>query len=200
MPFVTEEIWHKLPGTEGSIMKAAFPSIRADAADIQRDTDAESQMSVIIEIISGIRNIRGEMNIAPSLSLAVVVRSNDPTTQKIIENHQDVIVNLAKLKSIAIGGPGEKPKASATAVVNQATLFVSLEGIIDFVKETERLEKEINKLDDELTKISFKLGNEAFLEKAPAHVVAAVQEKHALLDEKKRKLRTHLDRIKEIEA
>jgi valyl-tRNA synthetase len=197
MPFVTEEIWHKLPGTSGSIMRAAFPSRRASDAAIARDTDAESHMALLIEIISGIRNIRGEMNIAPSLDLDVMVRSEDQTTRKTIERHQDVILNLAGLKSLKIAHLADRPKSSATAVIEGATIFVSLEGIIDFAKESERLEKEIRKLDTELAKVSKKLENEAFLNKAPADVVNDVKEKHARLAEKQQKVRTNLAKIKE---
>jgi valyl-tRNA synthetase len=195
MPFVTEEIWHKLPGTKGSIMQAAYPSRREDSAAISYDKDAESQMTLLIEIISGIRNIRGEMNIAPSLDLDVMVQSDEPAIIQALEQHQDVVVNLAKLKSFSVSTTGERPKSSATGVVEGATIFVSLEGVIDFVKESERLQKEIAKLDTELEKVSKKLDNEAFLNKAPAKVVADVKEKHTTLAEKQQKLRTNLERI-----
>jgi valyl-tRNA synthetase len=200
MPFVTEEIWHKLPGTRGSIMKATYPSDHGDTVGIVRDKEVESQMALLIEMISGIRNIRGEMNISPSLALQVWVQSTDHATSETIHYHQDVVINLARLKSLHVSNTAERPKSSATAVVDGATIFVSLEGIIDFAKESERLEKEINKLSNELAKVSIKLENKAFLNKAPAHVVEDVKEKHARLLERKQKLRTNLDRIKEIEA
>jgi len=196
MPFVTEEIWHKLPGTSGSIMKTAFPSRRALDAGITRDKDAESQMTLLIDIISGVRNIRGEMNIAPSLEMEVLVQSDDLSTRETIDQHQDVIRNLAKLKSLAVTDSGNRPKSSATAVIEGATIFVSLEGVIDFAKESDRLEKEINKLDTELAKVLKKLENEAFLNKAPADVVDDVKEKHARLAEKKQKVQANLERIK----
>jgi len=85
-------------------------------------------------------------------------------------------------------------------VVNNATIFVSLEGIIDFAKETQRLEKEINKLEAELVTVSKKLSNEGFLGKAPADVIEKVREKQGVLLEKQNKIQTNLDRIKEAEA
>ena len=199
MPFVTEEIWHKLPGTQGSIMKATFPSDRTEPAAILPDEQVESQMSLLIELISGIRNIRGEMNIPPSLDLEVLVHSKDQTTNETIERQQDVIVNLAGLKSLTVTATSERPKSSATAVVDGATIFVSLEGIIDVAKESERLEKEINKLSNELAGILKKLENDAFLKKAPAPVVEKVREKHDRLIEKQRKLRLNLDKVKQID-
>ena len=196
MPFVTEEIWHKLPGTNGSIMRAVFPSRRAADAGITRDNEAESQMALQIDVISGIRNIRGEMNIAPSLEIDVLVQSDESSTRETIERHQDLISNLAKLQTLTVTGSGERPKASATVVIEGATIFVRLEGVIDFARESGRLEKEINKLDAELAKISKKLENAAFLSKAPPNVVEDVKEKHARFADKKQKVQANLERIK----
>ena len=111
-----------------------------------------------------------------------------------------MIINLARLKSLSFGNEVERPKSAATAVVNDATIFVSLEGIVDFVKEIERLEKEINKLANESTMFSKKLNNEDFLSKAPATVVEKVKIKYDLLVEKQQKLMSNLDKIKEIEV
>ena len=97
--------------------------------------------------------------------------------QKIIEENRDMIVDLAKLETLDIQEPGEKPGASATTVIDGATIFVSLAGIIDFDKESARLQKEIDKLSKELTGINKKLSNESFLSKAPADIVEKVKEK-----------------------
>jgi len=196
MPFVTEEIWHKFPGTDASIMKAVYPSDATGKGALERDTDAENTMTVITDIITAVRNIRGEMNISPSQSLAVVLHSPDEATRTMIKQQQDVILDLAKLKALSTESPGDKPKASATAIVGDATIFVSLEGIIDFEKEELRLEKEIAKLSKELSAVSGKLNNENFLSKAPGEIVDKVREKHDTLQEKKARLRSNLDKIK----
>ncbi len=200
VPFITEEIWHKLPGTQGSIMKAEFPLYTDNDDNIQRDKEAELNMSLIFGIITGIRNIRGEMNISPSLSLAVSAQSQDQLTKKTIQQYQNMIINLARLKSLSVGNEVERPKSAATVVVNDATIFVSLEGIVDFAKEIERLEKEINKLSSESAMVSKKLNNEEFLSKAPPLVVEKVKAKHDLLVEKQQKLLSNLDKIKELEV
>ncbi len=200
IPFVTEEIWYKLPGTKGSIMKALFPSDDPNASNIVRDFDAESKMNLITETITGIRNVRGEMNITPSLSLDVTVQSQDEETRKTAKQYQDIIINLARLKSFSVEQPRERSKAAATAIADGATIFVSLEGIIDLDKEADRLEKEINKLTGELTSVSKKLSNEDFLNKAPEQVVEKVKEKHNVLVERQQKLQSNLDRIRELEA
>ncbi|MBW2193242.1 MAG: valine--tRNA ligase, partial [Deltaproteobacteria bacterium] len=200
MPFVTEEIWHKLPGTQGSIMKALFPADRKDRADISREKNIESEMDLLIELISAVRNIRGEMNISPSLNLTATVQTKEKNIKTTMEQHQDIILNLAKLKAFTVNESAERPKSSATAVVGGATIFVPLEGIIDFSKESQRLEKEMNKLAKELTTVSKKLENAGFLSKAPNDVVEQVKTKHSRLQEKQQELQSNLDRIKEIDT
>jgi valyl-tRNA synthetase len=138
IPFVTEEIWHKLPGSQGSIMKASFPLDRPDANNYRRDNDAESKMELITGIVTGVRNIRGEMNITPSLLLDVSVQSQDEKTKGTLNQHRDIIINLAGLKTLLIESQGEKPKRAATAVIETATIYVLLEGMIDFAKEINR--------------------------------------------------------------
>jgi valyl-tRNA synthetase len=140
------------------------------------------------------------MNIAPSLSLVVSVQAQEESTRETIKQYQDMIINLARLKSFSVEKAGKRPKSAATAIVDDATIFVSLEGIIDFTKEIKRLEKEINKLTNELTVVSKKLSNEDFVSKAPAQVVGKVKEKHRIFVEKQEKLKSHLDRIREFEA
>jgi valyl-tRNA synthetase len=198
IPFVTEEIWNQMPGTGGSIMKAVFP---ADAPDAQlkiENRDAEKEMTPIMEVITGIRNIRGEMNIAPSMKLDAVMQTQAKAEQNTLQAHGDIIGNLARLGTFTVEDPGEKPKLSATAIVGQGTLFVPLEGIIDLSKEAQRLEKEIDKISAELSGISKKLNNPDFLKKAPAEVVDKVRQKNDSLDEKRKKIESHLDRIKGI--
>jgi valyl-tRNA synthetase len=198
MPFVTEEIWHKLPGTRGSIMKAVYPADRKDSADIRRENKAESEMDLLIELISAVRNIRGEMNISPSLNLTATVQTKETNIKTTLEQHQDIIINLAKLNAFSVNASAERPKSSATAVVGGATIFVPLEGIIDFSKEAQRLEKEMNKLTKELAVVSKKLGNDGFLNKAPNDVVEQVKAKHAGLEEKQKKIESNLNRLKEM--
>jgi valyl-tRNA synthetase len=196
IPFVTEEIWQHMPGTEGSIMLAAHP---ADAAETFRYPDAETEMSLLMEVITGIRNVRGEMNIAPSLALQAQVQSEDDQARQIIADHQDLIINLARLDSLSAAEIGSKPKSSATAVISRASIYVSLEGIIDFAKETTRLEKEIQKLGTELATVAKKLVNDGFLSKAPADVIEKVRQKQSALLEKQQKIQANLDKIKRVE-
>ena len=164
------------------------------------ETEVESQMNLLIELISAVRNIRGEMNISPSISLAATVQTTDSSIKNITETHRDIIINLAKLGAFKVTENAARPKSSATAVVGGATIFVPLEGIIDFSKEALRLEKEMNKLEKELAGVSKKLANDNFLKKAPHDVVEQVKAKHAGLQEKRQKLASHLERIKKLDT
>jgi valyl-tRNA synthetase len=199
MPFVTEEIWHKLPGTKDSIMTATYPSKKQDFTFISVDQHAEAEMSLVMDIITGIRNIRGEMNISPSQPLDVKIQAQDMEIKETIMAHQDIINDLARLNSLSVHNSEKRPKTAAASIVNGAVIHVSLEGIIDFEKETQRLEKEINKLSKELVSASKKLHNEDFLKKAPPEVVEKVKEKHETLCEKQHKLKINLERINSLQ-
>jgi len=199
IPFVTEEIWHKLPGAKDSVMKSTFP-LDADDTGLYQDSQAESTMSLITGIITGIRNIRGEMNISPSLSLTVSVHSQHASTRETVTQYKDMIMNLARLESLSVENSGKRPKGAATSVAENATIFVHLEGVVDFTQEIHRLGKEINKLTNELNMATKKLRNEDFLEKAPRDVVDKVKEKYDSLLEKQQKLQKNLDKIKELGA
>jgi valyl-tRNA synthetase len=195
IPFVTEEIWEKFPGTEGPIIQASFPTGAPGAEAIQEDPGAEAAMGLIMQVITGIRNIRGEMNIAPGLKLNVTVQTEDADVHRQLQDQQALVSNLARLESLAIEPVGAKPKAAATSVIEGATLFVSLEGIIDFNQEAARLQKEIGKADSELASLNKKLGNEDFLGKAPQEVVNKVKKQHQSYSEKRAALEMHLKRI-----
>jgi len=195
IPFVTEEIWEKFPGTTGSIMQATFPADATTAGDIADDMAAETAMGLIMQVITGIRNIRGEMNIPPALKLNVTVQTDDTEVHRQLQDHLELASNLARLESLVIEPVGAKPKAAATSVIDHATIFVSLEGIIDFSQEAARLKKEIGKVDSELTVLNKKLGNEDFLNKAPEAVVNKVKNQHLSYSEKREALETHLERI-----
>ncbi|MBW2601871.1 MAG: valine--tRNA ligase, partial [Deltaproteobacteria bacterium] len=128
IPFVTEEIWDKLPGVEGSIMKAQFPVTSSD----YRDPEAEDTMDLIMGITSGIRNVRGEMNVPPALFVGGVVQCPDEGVRETLGEHREMIMSLAKLDDLEIAPPGKRPASSATSVYGDNTIFVSLKDIIDF--------------------------------------------------------------------
>jgi valyl-tRNA synthetase len=198
IPFVTEELWHKVPGTDGSIMKATHPLDDHAFQLSSYDSQAEAQITFIMEIINSIRNIKGEMNISPSLLLKVVVQSLEEKDRDLLVQNQDLIMNLAKLDRLSIESAGNKPKASATAIVGSATVSVLLGGIVDVIKESARLEKEIAKIENEIEKLTNKLTNNDFIRKAPEHIIDKSKAQFQSLNEKKEKLIVHLNKIKSL--
>ena len=199
-PFVTEEIWEKLPGTRGSIMRAAFPDGQGFIGDRTALEQAEQQMALIMETVTAIRTIRGEMNISPAARLQVTVQAPVAATRETIADHRDTIVNLARLERLEVEEQGKRSPTAATTIVSDMVVLVELKGVIDFSQEAQRLEKELGKLDKELSTINKKLNNDSFLGKAPADVVAEVRDKQATLSEKQEKLTVTLERVRVFEG
>jgi valyl-tRNA synthetase len=188
MPFVTEEIWQKLPGTDGSIMSAEFP----DNSNFMRDENALKEMELLMGVITGIRNIRGEMNIPPSKKVSVVIDMADKEEAGVLDRNTAHIITLAKVADISIGSGVPKPEASATAVFGQNQAHVLLKGLLDFGEERKRLGKEIKKIEKDMELSNRKLSNKGFLDQAPAEVVAEVREKVESLSLKLDKLYQNL--------
>jgi valyl-tRNA synthetase len=197
MPFVTEEIYHILPTTNGSVMAARFPHSDADY-QTYKSQEAETDMGFVSELISGIRNIRSEMNIQPSTRIKVLCFTKDEKEKLIIAENKAVIVNLATLESLFFCDEKTIPSASASSVTRGTTSFVSLEGVIDFDKEISRLTKELDKNTKELLGVQKRLNNDSFLEKAPEQVIEKVKAQHAELEDKDVKLKENLERIQKM--
>jgi valyl-tRNA synthetase len=188
MPFVTEEIWQRLPGPPESIMVAKFP----DGEEWVQDEDAVRDMEMLMSVVYGIRNIRGEMNIPPSKKVGIVIDVTEKEVQEVLEDHQTHIRTLAKVEDITIGSEMTKPEASATAVFGKNQVHVLLRGILDFAEEKKRLGKAIQKLEKDIDGAKKKLTNKGFLEKAPADVVEEMKERVETLSIKLEKLNQNL--------
>ncbi len=187
MPFVTEEIWQKLPGTKESIMISMFPRTE----ELFEDHDAIQKMELIKEIITGIRNIRGELKIPPSKRVNVVIDAPEERLA-IVNANLHHIKSLAKAEDISTGHGMEKPESSATAVVGDISLYVPLKGLLDIEEEKKRIMKEIKKIQKDIDIYNKKLANKNFVDKAPAHVVEDVRERLAMSNEKLNKLNQSL--------
>ena len=198
VPFVTEEIWHQLPGTKGSIMRAQFPSDAADFSEVSTDREAETDMAQLINTITGIRNVRGEMDLPFSLELDVTIQSDVESIRETVMQNSDLVKRLARVSGLSVEPPGMRSASAATTIIENATVIVPLEGIIDVDKEARRLQKAIDKVNTELGPIVGKLSNEGFLHKAPPEVVTKVKDKQALLKEKLGKLQATLKKIKDL--
>ncbi len=191
MPFVTEELWQKLPGTGETIVTAAFPETDSDMLD----AEAEAAMGTIIQAVTAVRTIRGEMNIAPAARPHADVLCHDEATAALLTRHSDMLCRLAGLSSAAVHRQFAKPAAAAAAVIDSAEIFLQLEGIIDFNEERARLQKEMEKIKEDMDFVGNKLSNDKFVQRAPADVVEKEREKHDLLKQKADKLLENIERI-----
>jgi valyl-tRNA synthetase len=195
MPFATEEIWQRLPASQGSIMAARFPQ----ASDFISDPQALKEMDLVIGVITGVRNIRGEMNIGPSKRVDIVIEMPDEKDANIIRQNIVHVQNLAKVDSVSIESKVSKPEASATAVFGQNQIHVLLKGILDFNEERKRLRKEIKRIEKDLEIPTKKLSKREFVEKAPPEIVAQVRMKAESMRLKLEKLNQNLNFFESIE-
>lgn len=196
MPFVTEEIWQKLPGAGGWIITARFPS--PDSG--RPDPKAEQGMELLQGVITAVRNIRGEMNVPPSQQVEIIMMAEDAGQRRSIEEQSRYVLTLARGKSLQVKPPEKKPKGAAAAVFGQVEVFINLKGLIDFDEEARRLQKEMDKLDKEIIRSNKKLSNEDFLSKAPAEIVAREKDKVKTIDAKREKLALNLARVEELKG
>jgi len=196
MPFVTEEIWQRLPGTDGSILTARFP----DPAEFPRDEAALKEMDLLMGVITAIRNIRGEMNIPPSKNVHIVIDTGNKRAEEILARNPSHIRSLAKVDEAAIGTGLPKPDKSATAVFEQTSVHVILKGLIDFKEEERRVKKEIVRIQKEMDVSQKKLSNKGFLEKAPEEIVVEVRAKAEGLASKLSKLQQNLSFLETLDA
>ena len=188
IPFVTEEIWQRLPESNGSIMVSKFP----EAGEFPHDEPALREMDLVMEVITGVRNIRGEMGIPPSKKVSIVIEMPDGDNRDAIHRNLIHIQNLAKVDSVHAESRIPKPEMSATVVFGQNQVHVLLKGLLDFQEEKKRLTKEILKLQKEMKTTDTKLANKEFLEKAPEDIVEKVREKAEALKVKMEKLNQNL--------
>ncbi|HUU03886.1 MAG TPA: valine--tRNA ligase [Myxococcota bacterium] len=197
-PFVTEEIWQKLPlaGRESSYLATAgWPR----SADIEQDPEALEQIGRVVAAVIGIRNIRGESGLPPGKLLPAHLLSQDERVRNTLQAHQDTIIHLGRLESLTIGEPSERPAQSAVYVSSDLEVCVPLGGLIDFKAERNRLGKEIKKTRADHERSRKKLENESFLKQAPPAVISKEKAKLAEFKERLAKLDRALEQIAEWE-
>ena len=193
MPFITEEIWQKLPQNEDSIMVSAFP----EYLEAQTNEAIEKEIEVIMEVITGIRNIRGEMNLNPGLKLNVLVKTQNSAIQQTLQDHGGYIRELARVEQLETGPNIKKPKVSASSVLGEMDLIIPLEGKMDFQEELKRVEKELKKIEKDLIFLDKKLSNPDFVKKAPVDIIEKDEQRKKSLSLKQAKLEIHLKTIEQ---
>ncbi len=199
MPFVTQEIWSVLPGIpeENNGRELAllpYPQRRPGC----RDAKAARDMAFFQGLVGSVRTIRTELCIDPARKLPLVVDTEGAYdgALSVLADNVHLIAQLARVDSADIGPGKTGPRASGTAVVEGARVFVPLKGIVDFGAEVARLDKELGKLDKQLAAITGKLSAPGFANNAPADIVAAEREKLAGIEDARAKLAELQERLK----
>lgn len=193
MPFVTEELWQNIRARSEDefVMKAQLPS--PDPSFV--DTRVEEEMSFVQSVIESVRNIRGEMGIAPSKEISLVMKLSSQRGKESVEKYRGYLERLARVSSLSFISDGDRPRLSASSVVQGEELFVPLEGLIDIEVERARLKKEIDRLTGFVTGIRNKLNNQNFTAKAPKEVVEKEHEKQADMENTIEKLQKSYDAL-----
>ncbi|MGM0507781.1 MAG: valine--tRNA ligase [Fusobacteriota bacterium] len=192
MPFITEEIWKRLPDSGESIMISDYPETDENMINLE----IKAKMEFIQDVISRIRNIRGDMSISLGRKLNIIFKSNDGEEEVLLRENMKTIVNMANLSNVEIDCNAKKPKMSATSVVGETEIYAPLEGVIDIEKEKKRLEKNISDLEKDLKRSTGKLSNENFVSKAPKEVVEKEKSKKKEFEDKIEKLTKNLEILK----
>ena len=175
MPFITEELWAATAPTprDTLLVVAEWP----DAAAPDDAAAASAEMNWVIDLIKGIRSVRAEMNVPAGAKITLLLTGADAAAKERLARNADVIMTLARLSSA--GAADVIPKGSAQFVLGEAVVALPLGDVIDFSKERARLEKDLKKVQDEITRFDAKLGNAQFVSKAPEEVLAEQREKRA---------------------
>ena len=189
MPFITEELWEKLGhrAEHGALIGQPWPAAPALAPD------ADAEMGWLVKLISDIRSARAELNVPAAAKLKMLVVGGDGTTANRLETHRAAIERLARIEGIEPAPTA--PKGALQIVVGEATYALPVTDVIDLKAEGARLQKEIKKLADEVGKIDAKLGNEAFVSRAPEEVVEEQRERRSQAEQTRERLSTALERL-----
>ena len=193
LPFVTEEIWQTLPGQRPSqsIMMAAFPT----GSGVSVDGAAVARMEMVMAIVSAIRNVRGELDLSPGQKIKVLLDCKDAATVQIIRAGEAAISSLARVEDLVVGVAIDRPENVATQVAGSVEVLIPLAGLIDLEEEATRLKKEIEKVHKDVDFFTRKLGNDKFVQNAPAEVLEKDRAKLLAAQQKCEILTQGLDKV-----
>ena len=182
MPFITEEIWQRVPHEGKSVMVAAWPT----GEEGKLDEAAEAAMTAIMETIKAIRNMRAEAGAQPGKKSEAILHIADGKLREMFAANEGYLRGLADTEPVTLcGADAAKPENAMTAAVGGVGVYLPLKGLIDVEKETQRLTKELENLDREIERAKKKLSNESFVAKAPAEVVEKERAKQKDYEEKR---------------
>ncbi len=193
LPFVTEEIWHALPGERpaASIMQAVYPTEEI----ITTEDDVVADMERVMDVIRAIRNVRGELDVPPGKKIKVVLDCKTTAVVAALETGEKYICSLARVETLVVGIDVERPKQASTQVAGEVEVLIPLADLINVAEEEARLLKEIEKVQKDVDFFNKKLSNEKFVANAPAQVLEKDRGKLAAAEEKRQVLQQSLEKI-----
>ncbi|MCK5913219.1 MAG: class I tRNA ligase family protein, partial [Desulfuromusa sp.] len=193
LPFVTEEIWHALPGVRpvDSIMQAAYPT----EAIIETDKAVVADMALVMDVIRAIRNVRGELDVPPGKKIKVVLDCKAESVVQSILAGQAYIHSLARVEDLLVGVAVERPKQASTQVAGDVEVLIPLADLVNVAEEEARLQKEIEKVEKDVGFFEKKLSNEKFVANAPPQVLEKDRSKLAAAEKKREILQQSLEKI-----
>ncbi|MEW5745757.1 MAG: valine--tRNA ligase [Nitrospirota bacterium] len=191
-PFVTEELWKSVFDHEGTVMLSAYP------AELPDFPEAERSMEYLLGAVTGIRSIRGELNISPSVELTVAIRTLSKEAEEVLSATLAALKKLTRARDVTIGPGVERIKGSAVSVQKDMEIYIPIEGLLDVGAEVGRLRKEMGKVDESLSFLNRKLQNEDFLRNAPRSVLEKDRAKFDDLVSKKGKIEETLTLLETI--
>jgi valyl-tRNA synthetase len=195
MPFITEEIWQKIPHEGESIMVSSWP----EELELEEDLETRTRMERLMGVVTAIRNIRGEMGVPPSKRIKAILRSEDARILEELQQEAPYIRSLALLRELELLEGGEAPKASSTAITYGVEVYVPLSELVpEPEKEIERLKKELKRVEEDIAFLSRKLQDPSFLQKAPKEVVEKEKEKLEERLKVREKLQMRLNAVEDL--
>ena len=197
MPFISEELWQQvkpLAAVDGdTVMDAEFPI--ADESKI--DQAAIDEMQWVQNVITSVRNIRGEMNISPAKQLPILLQNVDAQTQAYIDGNQAYLVKFGRFESIKVVGSNDETPESATALVGDMRVLIPLGSFIDANAEIQRLNKELEKAEKDIAGVTGRLSNKAFVDKAPEAVINKAKQQMSDAEKAKTMLLEQIERMQQ---
>ena len=184
MPFLTEDLWQRLPHQGASIVRAPWPAAG------RRDLEAEAAFELFQGLVVAVRTVRSEMNVPQGLEAELIVRAEGDQARQ-IERGRTVIESLARVR-LEVSPRAARPAGAAAGVVGPIEFFLPLHGLIDFEAEARRLTRDLERAERELGTARSRLESEAFRSKAPPAVVARETERLQELEAVALKLRASL--------
>ena len=182
MPFITEVLWEQTAERSDFLMQQSWPGLKGG----YEDQAAADELGWVLRIISQIRSVRSDVNVPAGAKVPVSLTGANAETARCVDAHRDVIMRLARLEKFELADTA--PAGSVKTVVDEATVVLEIADLIDASEEVARLDKQLGKLGGEITGLEKRLGNEAFVAKAPAEVVAEQRERLADLQGMRDKL------------